>query len=48
MNPIDTAVRRASVDFADWEAVRTLVIDAFASMEGRIDPPSSTLRMTPQ
>ena len=48
MNPIEIAVRRASVDFADWEAVRTLVLDAFASMEGRIDPPSSALRLTPQ
>jgi GNAT superfamily N-acetyltransferase len=47
-SPIDVAVRRASVDFADWEAVRTLIHDAFASMEGRIDPPSSALRLTPQ
>lgn len=39
-------IRRAPVDFADWEKVRTLVLDAFASMQGRIDPPSSALRMT--
>jgi GNAT superfamily N-acetyltransferase len=48
MNPIDVAVRRASVDFADWEAVRTLIHNAFAATEGRIDPPSSALRLTPQ
>ena len=48
MNPIDIAVRRAAVDFADWEAVRTLIHDAFASMAGRVDPPSSALRLTPQ
>jgi GNAT superfamily N-acetyltransferase len=48
MNPIEVAICRAAVDFADWEAVRTLIHDAFASMEGRIDPPSSALRLTPQ
>jgi hypothetical protein len=48
MNPIDIAVRRAPVDFADWRAVRTLILDAFASMEGSIDPPSSALRLTTQ
>jgi GNAT superfamily N-acetyltransferase len=39
-------IRRAPDDFADWDAVRTLILDAFASMEGRIDPPSSALRLT--
>jgi GNAT superfamily N-acetyltransferase len=48
MNPVEIVVRRASVDFADWEAVRTLIQDAFAYMEGRIDPPSSASRLTPQ
>jgi GNAT superfamily N-acetyltransferase len=48
MNPVETAVRCAPVDFADWEAVRTLIHDAFAYMESRIDPPSSALRVTPQ
>jgi hypothetical protein len=48
MSAIDIAVRRAPVDFADWREVRTLILDAFASMEGRIDPPSSALRLTPQ
>lgn len=31
----------------DWHAVHALVSDAFAGMEGRIDPPSSLTRMTP-
>jgi N-acetylglutamate synthase-like GNAT family acetyltransferase len=48
MRPIEIAVRRASTDFADWEAVRTLILDAFAYMNGRIDPPSSALRLTPE
>ena len=48
MKPIEIAVRRASADFADWEAVRTLIHEAFAYMQGRIEPPSSALRLTPQ
>jgi N-acetylglutamate synthase-like GNAT family acetyltransferase len=47
-DPRALAVRRAPADFADWESVRALVLDAFAYMEGRIDPPSSALRLTPQ
>jgi GNAT superfamily N-acetyltransferase len=47
MNRPEIAVRRAPVDFADWESVRTLILDAFAAMAGRIDPPSSALRLTP-
>ena len=41
-------VRRAPPDFADWERVRTLVLDAFAYMDSRINPPSSALRLTAQ
>jgi N-acetylglutamate synthase-like GNAT family acetyltransferase len=48
MLPPDIAIRRAPVDFADWEGVRALIVDAFAYMEGRIDPPSSAGRLTPQ
>jgi N-acetylglutamate synthase-like GNAT family acetyltransferase len=48
MKPIEISIRRASTDFADWEAVRTLIHEAFAYMEGRIEPPSSALRLTPQ
>ena len=48
MNPPEFAVHRAPVDFVDWEAVRALIHDAFAYMNGRIDPPSSAWRLTPQ
>jgi GNAT superfamily N-acetyltransferase len=40
--------RRAPPDFTDWEQVRALILAAFASMEGRINPPSSALRLTAQ
>jgi N-acetylglutamate synthase-like GNAT family acetyltransferase len=46
VTPAAITVRRAPTDFADWEKVGALVHDAFASMQGRIDPPSSALRMT--
>lgn len=48
MTSAEISVRRAPGDFADWEVVRTLIQDAFAYMEGRIDPPSSASRLTPQ
>ena len=32
----------------DWPAIRDLIARAFARMEGRIDPPSSLHRMTPE
>lgn len=41
-------VRRAPPDFADWERVRALILDAFAYMDSRINPPSSALRLTAQ
>jgi GNAT superfamily N-acetyltransferase len=41
------AVRHAPPDFAGWEAVRGLILEAFAFMRDRIDPPTSALRMTP-
>jgi N-acetylglutamate synthase-like GNAT family acetyltransferase len=48
MSPADIAISRAPVDFADWDTVRALIHDAFTSMDGRIDPPSSAQRLTPQ
>lgn len=39
-------VRIAAADFDDWERVRLLILDAFAYMAPRIDPPSSALRLT--
>ena len=47
MKPNEIVVRRASAGFADWETVRSLIQEAFAYMEGRIEPPSSALRLTP-
>jgi GNAT superfamily N-acetyltransferase len=41
-------VRPAASDFSDWEGVLRLILDAFAYMGPRIDPPSSALRLTPQ
>lgn len=34
--------------FADWRALHALIMDAFAFMDGRIDPPSSAHRLTPE
>jgi N-acetylglutamate synthase-like GNAT family acetyltransferase len=47
MTRSDIAIRRAGAEFADWGALRDLILAAFAFMEGRIDPPSSALRQTP-
>ena len=41
-------VRPATRDFSDWDRVRLLILDAFAYMGPRIDPPSSALRLTPE
>ena len=48
IDPAVITIRRAPPDFSDWDDVRALILDAFASMDGRIDPPSSALRLTPQ
>lgn len=37
---------RAWPDYPRWEAVLELILDAFAYMEGRVDPPSSAHRLT--
>jgi len=39
-------IDRATSEFCDWEGVRRLIQDAFAYMDGRIDPPSSALTLT--
>ena len=41
-------VRAVTPDFSDWERVRLLILDAFAYMGPRIDPPSSALRLSPE
>ena len=37
----------AGTDFQDWSALHALLVECFAYMEGRIDPPSSLTRMPP-
>ena len=37
---------RVSLDYRHWDAVLHLILDAFAYMDGRIDPPSSAHRLT--
>jgi len=41
-----TDLRRVAPDYPHWDAVLRLILEAFAYMEGRIDPPSSTHRLT--
>jgi GNAT superfamily N-acetyltransferase len=41
-------VQPATRDFSDWEGILQLILDAFAYMDPRIDPPSSALRLAPQ
>ena len=41
-------IYRADAAAADWRAVLDLILDAFAYMDGRIDPPSSAHRLTPE
>jgi GNAT superfamily N-acetyltransferase len=41
----EPVLRRGPV--ADWEALHALLVESFAGMEGRIDPPSSLAAMTP-
>src|SRR5689334_3682140 len=44
----EIVVRKAPPNFADWERVRALILDAFSYMGPRINPPSSALRLTAQ
>ena len=41
-------IRPAPRDFSDWGYVHLLILDAFAYMGPRIDPPSWALRLTPK
>lgn len=34
--------------FTEWQALHALIMQAFAYMDGRIDPPSSAHRLTPE
>lgn len=42
------SVRLLTPNFTDWDGLLALIMRAFASMNGRIDPPSSALSLTPQ
>src|SRR3954470_11936940 len=48
IDPPAIVIRPAARDFSDWERVRLLILDAFAYMGPRIDPPSSALRLQPR
>lgn len=39
---------RLDDDFQDWPGLLSLVLEAFAFMNARINPPSSALRLTPE
>lgn len=43
----DAEIVELDASFSDWEGLLRLVLSAFASMQGVIDPPSSALRLTP-
>lgn len=42
-----TALVRLGPDFTRWNDLLALILDAFAYMDGVIDPPSSAHRLTP-
>jgi GNAT superfamily N-acetyltransferase len=42
------SVERLAPDFADWQTLLTLIMQAFAYMDDVIDPPSSAHRLTPE
>lgn len=46
--PDSIEIRPALPAATDWDAVLALILDAFAYMEARINPPSSAHRLTPQ
>lgn len=46
--PDEIRVGPPPAGFADWTELHALLAEAFADMDGRIDPPSSLTRMTPE
>ncbi len=46
--PGPVTVRRLPTDFSDWAGLLALILRAFDYMNGRIDPPSSALALTPE
>lgn len=41
------SIRVVSSEVSDWDGLHALLVDSFAFMDGRIDPPTSLARMTP-
>lgn len=41
-------ITRLPRHFADWDGLLALIIEAFAYMDGVVDPPSSVHQLTPQ
>lgn len=41
-------IRRLDETFDRWDALLALILEAFRYMNGRIDPPSSALALTPE
>ena len=44
----DMTLRRLDGGFDRWDALLDLILTSFAYMNGRIDPPSSALALTPE
>ena len=44
--PASVSIVRLAADFEHWDDVLALILKAFASMDGVIDPPSSAHRLT--
>ncbi|MEP9372063.1 GNAT family N-acetyltransferase [Mesorhizobium sp. KR1-2] len=47
ISPDAIAIARMPPDFSRWDELLALILDAFAYMNGVIDPPSSALKLTP-
>lgn len=45
-DPTGTRIGRLPADFADWTGLLQLILEAFAYMDGVIDPPSSAKALT--
>jgi len=43
----DVRITHLPADFADWDGLLALIKEAFAPMEGIVDPPSSARQLTP-
>jgi hypothetical protein len=51
VNSAPAAIEPIRIDpnsFDDWQALLDLILDAFAYMNGVVDPPSSAIRLTVQ